>query len=110
MINETTRQTRKEAHEAVKPHVNAREELILETLGDRHMTVSEIVASLVARGFIPYYDRNKVAPRLTELKEKWLVTTCGKRESKISGRNEAIWRQTTEDEKRWGTDLIYEDA
>lgn len=100
----TTEQTRREAHEAIKPHLAKREALVMEILGDREMTVSEITQELVAREEIPYFDRNKVAPRLTELKDRWLVTTCGKRESRMSGRREAVWRKTTEDERAWAYD------
>lgn len=48
--------------------------LILETLGNRELTASEITEELVAAGRIPYFNRNYVAPRLTELKEIGILT------------------------------------
>lgn len=55
---------------------------ILETLGSRSMTVSEITDELVKAGRIPYYNRNYVAPRLSELKDMGVVETCGRRHKK----------------------------
>ena len=63
-----TKATRRASYEEVLPKVKERSRLILETLGSRAMTVSEITDELVAAGEIPYYNRNYVAPRLTELK------------------------------------------
>lgn len=67
--------------------------MILETLGDREMTVSEITDELVETGRIPYYNRNYVAPRLAELKERGIVETCGRRISIRSTATEAVWRK-----------------
>ena len=49
-MDKTTRQTRKESYEAVLPKVKERSHLILETLGSRQMTVSEITDELVKAG------------------------------------------------------------
>ena len=92
----TTRATRRESYEAVLAKVKPRQRLILETLGDRSMTVSEITEELVAAGALPYFNRNYVAPRLTELKEDGIVETCGRRKSTRSGANEAVWRRKKE--------------
>lgn len=92
-MNPITKATRKASYEAVLPKVNERCRLILETLGTREMTVSEITDELEATGKIPYYNRNYVAPRLTELKGMGVVETCGRRESTRSGATEAVWRR-----------------
>ena len=89
-----TLQTRREAYEAITPKIGKRAQLILEALGNKEMTVSEITATLTRAGAIPYYNRNFVAPRLTELKEQGLVETCGRREALYTGTTEAVWRRT----------------
>lgn len=93
MIDHITRETRRSGYESVWSKVNDRARLILETLGDREMTVSEIVDELVAAGEIPYFNRNYVAPRLTELKDMGLVETCGRRKSTKSTATEAVWKR-----------------
>lgn len=65
--------------------------LILETLGNRELTASEITEELVAAGRIPYFNRNYVAPRLTELKEIGILTTVGRRKATRSDATEAVW-------------------
>ena len=92
-MSKTTKETRKASYEAVLPKVKERCRLILETLGDREMTVSEITDELVAAEKIPYYNRNYVAPRLTELKDMGVVETCGRRKSTKSNATEAVWRR-----------------
>ena len=91
-MNATTKETRRESYEAVLPKVKHRAHLILETLGDREMTVSEITEELVNAGKIPYFNRNYVAPRLSELKDMEVVETCGRRKSTKSSATEAVWR------------------
>lgn len=88
-----TRTTRRESYDAVIPKTSARRRLVLDTLGERQMTVSEIVEELRRKGEIGYYDRNFVAPRLTELKADGLVETVGRRKSARSGKTEAIWQR-----------------
>ena len=92
-MNQTTRETRRASYEAVLPKVNDRCRLILETLGTREMTVSEITDQLVESGRLPYFNRNYVAPRLTELKDMGVVETCGRRQSTRSNATEAVWRR-----------------
>lgn len=92
-MNQTTRETRRASYEAVLPKVNDRCRLILETLGTREMTVSEITDQLVDAGRLPYFNRNYVAPRLTELKDMGVVETCGRRQSTRSNATEAVWRR-----------------
>lgn len=87
----TTRETRHEAYIEMSGKREARHALILDILGSRQMTASEITEALLARGVIRYYDRNFVAPRLTELKQIGAVTTVGKRLCPRTGRNVAVW-------------------
>lgn len=94
--DKTTKETRRESYEAVLPKVKDRARLILATLGNRELTVSEITDELVAAGEIPYYNRNYVAPRLTELKDMGIVETCGRRKSTHSPATEAVWRRKME--------------
>lgn len=77
-MNQTTKETRRRSYDAVLPKRAARCRLILETLGNRELTASEITEELVAAGRIPYFNRNYVAPRLTELKEIGILTTVGR--------------------------------
>ena len=92
-MNPITRATRKESYDAVLPKVNERCRLVLETLGTKEMTVSEITDELVTAGVLPYYNRNYVAPRLTDLKDMGVVETCGRRQSTKSTATEAVWRR-----------------
>ena len=92
-MSKTTKETRRASYEAVLPKVTERRRLILATLGSREMTVSEITDELVEKGLLPYYNRNYVAPRLSELKKKDVVETCGRRKSTRSSATEAVWRR-----------------
>ena len=92
-MNETTKETRRESYDAILPKVKERARLILETLGSKEMTVSEITEELVSSGKIPYFNRNYVAPRLTELKDLGIVETCGRRKATRSDATEAVWRR-----------------
>ena len=93
-MNEITKETRRESYDAILPKVKERARLVLETLGSRSMTVSEITEELVAAGRIPYFNRNYVAPRLSELKDMGIVETCGRRKATRSDATEAVWRRT----------------
>lgn len=88
-----TKETRKDSYEQISSKRTVRANVILELLEDRKMTVSEIVKELLDEGIIKYYDRNFVAPRLTELKAAGLVEVVGKRTCIMSGKNVAIWRK-----------------
>lgn len=90
-MNQTTKETRRRSYDAVLPKRAARCRLILETLGNRELTASEITEELVAAGRIPYFNRNYVAPRLTELKEIGILTTVGRRKVTRSDATEAVW-------------------
>ena len=91
-MSEITKETRRESYEAIVPKMPERCRLILNTLGSREMTVSEIADELVKLGVIPYFNRNFVAPRLTEMKDIGVVETCGRRTATHSNATEAVWR------------------
>lgn len=97
-MNQTTKETRRRSYDAVLPKRAARCRLILETLGNRELTASEITEELVAAGRIPYFNRNYVAPRLTELKEIGILTTVGRRKATRSDATEAVWARREEAE------------
>lgn len=90
-MNTNTTETRRESYDAIKAKRSDRRNLILEVLGSRQMTASELTEELLVKGYIQYYDRNFVAPRLTELKEAGIVETIGKRLCKRTNKNVAIW-------------------
>ena len=94
---EITKETRQEAYEAILPKINQRAKLVLDTLGSRSMTVSEITEELIRVGKIQYFNRNFVAPRLTELKDMGIVETCGRRKATRSNATEAVWRLRKDD-------------
>lgn len=87
----STKAARREAHNSVKSKINKRAQLVLDTLGDREMTASEIAEALLKSGAIPYFNRNFVAPRLTELKEAGILEIVGRRKATRSDICESIW-------------------
>lgn len=90
-MDKTIRETRRQSYDAVLPKREKRCRLILETLGAREMTASEITEELVAAGEIPYFNRNYVAPRLTEMKQMGILKTVGRRKATRSDATEAVW-------------------
>ena len=90
-MDEITKETRRESYDAIRPKCAKRSQLILDVLADNEMTASEITEELVRTGKIPYYNRNFVAPRLTELKEAGIVKTVGRRKATRSDATEAVW-------------------
>lgn len=90
-MDRTTKETRRQSYDAVLPKREKRCRLILETLGGRQMTASEITEELVAAGEIPYFNRNYAAPRLTEMKQMGILKTVGRRKATRSDATEAVW-------------------
>ena len=80
-MDRTTRETRRQSYDAMLPKREKRCRLILETLGAREMTAGEI----------PYFNRNYVAPRLTEMKQMGILKTVGRRKATRSDATEAVW-------------------
>ena len=109
-MNQTTKETRRRSYDAVLPKRAARCRLILETLGNRELTASEITEELVAAGRIPYFNRNYVAPRLTELKEIGILTTVGRRKATRSDATEAVWARAEPSGPTGQTAAAYTDS
>ena len=109
-MNQTTKETRRRSYDAVLPKRAARCRLILETLGNRELTASEITEELVAAGRIPYFNRNYVAPRLTELKEIGILTTVGRRKATRSDATEAVWARAEPSGPTGQTAAAYADS
>ena len=87
-----TNETRRESYEAIIPKTADRKNLILEIMQDRAMTAHEITEELLAKGYIKYYDRNFVSPRLTELKEEGRAMVVGKKYCSKTQRNVSVWK------------------
>lgn len=85
-----TSETRREAHESVDK-VKRRAAILAVLRVHGPMTAEEITDQLVYDDVIPTFDQNAARPRLTELKADGMVEVVGKRESRRSGRNTAIW-------------------
>lgn len=90
-MNGVTSETRRESYDAIKPTAQSRRAAILEVLGDKEMTATEIAEALCAKGITPYGERNYAAPRLTELKIEGKVKTVGKRYCEKTSRRIAVW-------------------
>lgn len=90
---EIPKQTRREAHELVKPTKAQRYEQILEVMGDGEFTVDEVIDLMMERRYLRYPDRNSVAPRLTEMMQSGRVKITGKRKSGKTGKTVSVYRR-----------------
>lgn len=64
----------------------------LDKLPPEAITVKDLSPEeLVAAGEIPYFNRNYVAPRLTEMKQMGILKTVGRRKATRSDATEAVW-------------------
>lgn len=93
MSDIVAKKSRKEAWDKIHIKENDRRRVVLEVLGDKEMTVSEMVEALMEKGVIKYPNRNYVAPRVTELKEMGVLVQAGTRRSTISNTNETVWKR-----------------
>ena len=65
-----TEETRRAAHEAIKPKFGPRAQAIYTALREQgDMTAEELTDYLVSEKVIPFFDLNYVRPRLTEMKQ-----------------------------------------
>ena len=62
------------------------------------MTAHEITIILLMQKHIPYYDRNFVSPRLTELKKDGVLHVVGKKWCRRTERTVAIWERRKHDQ------------
>lgn len=89
-----TEETRREAHEKIKPKKPVRKKIILDALdwyGEN--TASGLAHLLCNLGYIPHPVRNYVHPRLNELEKAGLVKVCGKKKDPSTGRTVAVYRR-----------------
>lgn len=87
-----TEETRRAAHEAIKPKFGPRAKAIYTALQQRgDMTAEELTDYLVEQKVIPYFDLNYVRPRLTEMKQARMVDTVDTKKSRRSGKDTAVW-------------------
>lgn len=88
-----TSETRREAYYESREDAETRRKLVYQMLkSGGPMTVDELVAQLIQSGKLRAYDRNYVAPRLTELKQAGLVETIGTKISQRSKRPISVWQ------------------
>lgn len=87
-----TDETRRDSYIETLPKTNDRKSLIKYLLQIKDMTAHELTEQLLILGLIPYYDRNFVSPRLTELKEAGQVEAVAKRYCKRTDRHVAVWK------------------
>ena len=87
-----TEETRRESYRAVLPTKTDRQKSVLKILqewGD--MTAQEIAYILHWSGLTPDDERNRTAPRLTELKDAGMVHVVGKKICSKTGRSVSVW-------------------
>lgn len=82
-----TMETRREAHEFVKPLKSTRQADIISAMGDDALTAREIALKM---GFGE--DMNKVRPRLTELVEKGRIKVDGIRCCPVTHKRVAVFK------------------
>lgn len=91
-----TTENRRESYKAILPTLTERQKtvlLVLKECGD--LTAQETATELLRREITPTDDRNFAAPRLTELKEKGLVSAVGKKTCDKTGRRVTVWSANT---------------
>lgn len=87
-----TEETRRAAHEDIKPKFGPRAKAIYTALQARgDMTAEELTDYLVEQQVIPFFDLNYVRPRLTEMKRARMVDTVDTKKSRRSGKITAVW-------------------
>jgi len=84
-----TKETRLASWEKIRETLNARENRIFEILLTGSKTAEE-VAEVLADD-LGYYDRNAAAPRMTEMERRGVLKIIGKRQSRRSRKNIAVY-------------------
>lgn len=82
-----TVETRREAHEFVKPLKHTRQNDIVNAMGTEELTAREIALKM---GFGE--DMNKVRPRLTELEKTGKIKAVAKRYCPVTQRTVAVFK------------------
>lgn len=71
---------------------NERFRQIIECLKEKDgQTAKEMACSMLAKGYIPFCDRNFTAPRMTELQHLGILKVTGKRECKWTHKMVAVY-------------------
>lgn len=94
MINE---ETRAEAYKMLDE--KEREKQVLECLGNKEMTVNEVVDEMLRKKYIEEKDKNFVAPRMTTLFQKRQLVIVAKKKEEKTGRNVSVYRKAINLEK-----------
>lgn len=90
MINE---ETRREAFKDLD--IREKQKQVLECLGNKEMTVREVLKEMLKRGYTTIYDRNEVAPRMTELFQKRKLVIVAKKVDEETGKSTAVYRNVS---------------
>ncbi|MDL2274094.1 DNA gyrase [Oscillospiraceae bacterium OttesenSCG-928-G22] len=87
----TTKETRRESHQLVRPRKTAIRTAILAILQGGDHTAREIARALYDMGITQTDERNHASPRLTELVRAGKVRAVGKRPCQYTGRTVAVF-------------------
>jgi len=88
MISEETR-----ADSFKELDIKEKQRQVLECLGNKEMTVREVLKEMLRRGYTKNNDRNEVAPRMTELFQKRQLVIVAKRKDEETGKGTAVYRK-----------------
>ena len=87
------RETSKESFREVKKNLGDRYKICLRGLSELgEATANELAMHLVNTNVLPFFNRNFVHPRLTEMVDKELIVEVGKKIDPISGRKCIVYK------------------
>lgn len=87
------RETSKESYREIQKTIGERHQMCLQGLSKiGESTANELAMYLAENNLIPFFSRNFVHPRLTELVGKELIVESGKKIDPISGRKCITYR------------------
>lgn len=99
-MNTITFKTRHKSFIEMKEHLSDRHKAVLDVLRDKEMTTREIAQELYKRHYTNTADVNNARPRITELENLGFVIIEKTKKCEITNKEVAVYRETTEDEKR----------
>ena len=99
-MNTITFKTRHKSFIEMQEHLSDRQKAVLAVLKDKEMTTREIAQELYKRHYTNTADVNNARPRITELENLGFVITEKTKKCEITNKEVAVYRETTEDEKR----------
>ncbi len=94
MISEETR-----AESFKDLEIEEKQKQVLECLGNKEMTVREVLKEMLRRGYTKMNDRNEVAPRMTELFQKRQLVIVAKKKDEETGKATAVYAKVIKEEK-----------